>query len=323
MPIRAPCDDSFSRVRNFNLTANGKGTNADGRFVRDDHDCITDRRDVFQATLSYIDTETGQTQSAMNLSYRREKYRGRDSVFGSFPGAYGSQSDVTGRATGEVSGVGVNAGLYGAKRLLGDLFLDYYLGGATSRHEFNLNFERTIGTISADGNYCYTVAFAGAALSGETQIGEIKLTPRVEFDYVYTPGTDVDVVASLSGLSEISGLELDAISGGRRFAELRTDRLLNNGRSNLWINPRIAFYQSIGALDGACGFGGSLGIESIGDNPDLSYAFEIDGEWGEGYSRGTLSMSIRHNYGLGVISDDASLTSRGNLHLRANLEIKF
>lgn len=320
---QGPCDDSFSLVRNFNLNADENGVNANGSFVRDQHDCITDRREVFEGTLSYLDTETGQTQSAINLSYRREQYSGSDSVFGYFVGLYGTRSDVTRLANGEIGGVGLNGGVYGANRLDSDLFVDYYLGAAAGRHSFDLAFDRSIGAIDATGDYTYLAGFAGAALSGQVELGETTLTPRIGFDYVYTPGADVDVVAELGGLSQAGNLELDAISGGRVFAEIRTDHAIQDGTANLWINPRVACYQSIGALDGACGFGGSIGIESTEQDNGLTYGFELDGEWGEGYTQGSLTGSISRQLDIGTISGDAGVTRDGNATLGGQYEIQF
>uniref|UniRef100_UPI0035298D0A OmpA family protein n=1 Tax=Aliiroseovarius conchicola TaxID=3121637 RepID=UPI0035298D0A len=320
---QGPCDDSFAMVRAFNLQANNDGLNADGRFLRDEHDCITDRREVFEGSLSYTDTGQGQTQSVFNLSYRREQYRGSGSVFGYFVGLYSSQSDVTNKATGEIRGLGINAGIYGAKRLQNELFLDYYLGGATGRHKFDLAFDRNVGTITANGDYTYWAGFFGASLSGELKYGETNVTPRVGFDYIYTPGADVDVIAELGGLTQVGNIELDAISGGRIFAEIRTDRLINNGKSNLWFNPRIACYQSLGSLNEVCGIGGSLGIESRGGDNDLSYAFELDGEWGENYFLGTVRARASRQLGNVYINGGAGLNSDGSVSMDANFEMKF
>ena len=318
-----PCEDSFSLSRTLDAGVTDQGGAANGRFVRDQHDCATDSRDVFEGSLSYSDTETGQTQTAINLSYRRERYRGSESVFGYFAGLYGSRSDVTHLANGEVSGLGLNAGIYGANRLQSELFVDYYLGAAAGRHTFDLDFDRDIGTIDATGEYQYAAGFAGAALSGQVDLGDTTLTPRVGFDYVYTPGADVDVVAELGGLSQAGDLELDAISGGRAFAEIRSDHLIQDGQANLWLNPRVSCYQSLGSLDGVCGFGGSIGVESTEQDNGLTYSAEIDGEWGEDYTHGSLSISAARELGIGVLSGEAGLGSDGAANIAGQFEVKF
>ncbi|WP_371171602.1 DUF7507 domain-containing protein [Aliiroseovarius sp. 2305UL8-7] len=318
-----PCEESFSLVRAFDAHANDDGANADGHFLRNEHDCITDRREVFEGSLSFSDTNQGQTQTAINLSYRREQYRGSDSVFGYFVGLYASQSDVSSRATGEVRGLGVNAGIYGANRLHQELFLDYYLGAATGRHEFDLAFDRSIGTITATGDYRYVAGFAGAALSGELKFGETTLTPRVGFDYVYTPGADVDVLAQIGVLSEAGDLDLDAISGGRIFAEIRTDQLIWNDTANIWFNPRISCYQSLGSLDGVCGFGGSIGVESTDEDSDLTYSLGLNGEWGSDHFLGSLTARASRQLGRSTLSGDAGLNADGNVTMGANFQMDY
>ena len=320
---QGPCKDSFSLVRSLNADGDDDGMIVDGQFVSDKHDCFTDRREIFEGSLSYSDTGQGQTQSAINLSYRREQYRGSDSVFGYFAGLYGSQSDVTRLATGEIRGIGLNAGIYGANRLDRELFLDYYLGAAAGRHEFDLAFARDIGTIDATGDYRYLAGFAGAAISGEVKVGDTTLTPRVGFDYVYTPGADVDVVAELGGLSEVGGFELDAISGGRIFAEARMDYLVDDGQANLWFNPRVACYESMGSLDGVCGFGGSIGIESIDEDRNLTYSLEVDGEWGQDYTLGSFTASVGRQIGLGTLSGAATMGTKGAATVGGSYEIEF
>ena len=317
------CEESSKLFRSLDARANEQGQKVDGQFLSDHQDCITDRREVFEGSVSYLNTETGQTQSAINLSYRREQYRGSDSVFGYFIGLYGSRSDVTRLADGQISGLGLNAGIFGANRLDRGLFVDYYLGAAAGRHSFDLAFDRDIGAIDATGDYTYFAGFTGAALSGQVDLGDLAVTPRVGFDYSFTPGADVSVVADLGGLSQIGDLELDAISGGRVFAEVRADHSVQDGAANLWINPRVACYQSIGALSGACGFGGSIGIESTDQDGEFTYALELDGEWGEGYTQGSLSLSAARSIGLGTLNGDARLDRDGNPSVRGRYEIKF
>ena len=257
------------------------------------------------------------------MSYRRERHRGNDSVFGYFDGLYASRSDVTRLADGEIDGAGLNGGIYGANRLENELFVDYYLGAAAGRHTFDLAFDRDIGTIDASGDYEYFAGFAGAALSGQTEVGQTILKPRVGFDYVYTPETDADVVAELGTLNEVGDLELDEISGGRIFAEVRGDREIQDGRANMWITPCVSCYQSLGALDGVCGVGGSIGIESSGEDSDLTYAFEIDGEWGEDYGSGSASLSVSRQVGMGALSGNAGLTSSSAANVAARYQIDF
>lgn len=182
--------------------------------------------------------------------------------------------------------------------------------------------------ISANGDYQYIAGFAGAALSGEVLFGEVLfgevvLTPRVGFDYIYSPGADVEVIAELSGLEQAGKLELDAVAGGRVFAEVRGQYPLDDGFATLSISPRIACYQSLGALDGVCGAGGSIGISSTDQDAALTYAVELDGEWGENYTHGSLSLSAARQLEIGVLSADVDMTLRGSVGIGGAYEMQF
>ncbi|WP_317055407.1 OmpA family protein [Roseovarius rhodophyticola] len=319
----APCNDDTNLVRSFNADGSDGFFTADGQFVNDQHNCLADRREIFEGSLNYTDTDEGQTQYSVNLSYRREQYRGTQSVFGYFIGLYASQTDVSSRATGDIDGLGVNAGIYGANRIQNNLFVDYYLGAATGRHEFDLDFQRPIGVISASGDYRYVAGFAGAALSGEWDLGRTTVTPRAGFDYVFAPSSDVDVLAQSGALSEAGDLDLAAISGGRAFAELRTERLIEDGTVNVWLTPRISCYESLGGLDGACGFGGSIGAESVNENNRLSYSVELDAEIGDDFATGSLTMGVERAVGRGVLSGNAGLGTSGSIAARFGYNLDF
>jgi len=155
------------------------------------------------------------------------------------------------------------------------------------------------------------------------QLGDSTLTPRVGFDYVFTPGADVDVVAELSGLEQVGVLELDSISGGRAFAELRFEQLVDDGNANMWINPRVACYQSLGSLAGACGVGGSIGIASVDQDCDFTYSLELDGEWGNDFSQGSLTLNASRELSGGTLSGGASVTQNGDATLGGTYEMQF
>lgn len=318
---QAQCEDD-KHIRALDASLNNNGGSVDGHFLRDTHDCYGDIRRVYEGTLSYLETDSGTSQTMLNLSYRRERFTDEDSIRGYFLGAYLSNNDVTGVATGDIDGLGVNGGIYGADRLNSGLFLDYYLGGAVGVHDFELAFDALSGPITAEGDYTYYAAFAGAALSGDLEFGEKTVTPRVGIDYVYSPSADVDVTA-LNGAPVSGALELASLSGGRFFAEVGTAWDVQDGEARLGITPRIACYQSIHGLDGACGFGGSIELSSIGDETGTVYSVELDAEFGDGYDRGALSGSISRTLNLGTVSGSAKLAPEGSMSLGGTYELKF
>jgi len=81
-------------------------------------------RCIVSGGISYLETDSGIAQGNANLSYRKERFFGEDAVRGFFVGGYGSQTDVDTRATGDINGFGLNAGIYGAERLRDAIYLD-------------------------------------------------------------------------------------------------------------------------------------------------------------------------------------------------------
>ena len=317
------CTDGRTTTRSVDAAANGEIANIDGYFHSEAADCQRDAWAIVEGSLSYLETDNGVAQSMINLSYRRERFTDEDSIRGYFVGLYGAQNDVTNLATGEISGAGLNGGVYGADKFQNGLFIDYYLGAAAGQHRFDLDFDRSIGTINASGDYRYFAAFAGAALSGEVKLGKRTVSPRVGLDYAYSPGADVDVISELNGVRQSDSFELGSVSGGRVFVEVRDEYLINDGDTLFAFTPRLVCYQSIGGVDGACGFGGAIELTSVQDANDLFYSVELDGERGNGFAIWGISGSIAKQIRGGVLRANADLDQVGRLSLGGAVELQF
>lgn len=317
------CHDGAAPTRNFNLTANNQGVSVDGDLHRETYSCATNRWSIIEGTLGFTKTDSGISQGSLNLSYRRERLIDTDSIRGFFVGAYGSQSDVTEVATGSINGFGVNAGLYGAERLRANLFLDAHIGFATGIHDFDLAFDDGLGVINTAGDYRYIAGFFGAALSGEMTYEEYTFAPRVGFNYAYSPGGDVDVTAAMAGLSETGSLDLDTVSGGSVFAEVRIARAFNENRSEFALTPRVACFQSLESFDGDCSFGASLGFATLEATDEFRYSVELSGERASSFSRASLTASVSKALGLGEISANAGIDSEGVQRLGGAFELQF
>lgn len=317
------CHDGAAPTRNFNLTANENGVSIDGDLHSETYNCATNRWAIFEGNVTYTDTDSGIAQGALTLSYRRERLVDNDSLRGFFVGLYGSRSDVTNVATGEIDGFGVNAGLYGAEHLRDNLFVDAHIGVATGIHDFDLAFDDALGTIEATGDYQYIAAFFGAALSGEMVLEQVTIGPRVGFEYAYSPGGDVDVTAALAGLSESGSLDLDTVSGGSIFAEARIARVFNDSRSEFALTPRVACFQSLESFDDECSFGASLAFATLEATDELLYSVELSGERASSFSRASLTASVSKALGLGEISATAGVDSAGVQRLSGLFELQF
>ncbi|MEM6386230.1 MAG: OmpA family protein [Pseudomonadota bacterium] len=314
--------ESDVHVRSLDAAANGDGANVDGQFLRDTHDCARDIRTVYEGSLSYLDVDGGVSQTMLNLTYRRERFTDADSIRGYFAGAYLSKSSVSGVAEGDIDGIGINGGIYGADRLNSGLYVDYYLGAAVGKHDYELDFQAVSGPVTAGGKYTYYAAFAGAAISGDLEFGEKTVSPRVGVDYVYAPESDVDV-SSLNGAPVSGSLELSSLSGGRLFAEVATEWDVNEGAARLGVTPRVACYEALNGLDRACGFGGSVELTSIGEETGLVYSLQLDGEVGDDYSRAALTGSVSRTLDVGTVGASAKLSPAGDIVLDGAYALQF
>ncbi|WP_424941288.1 OmpA family protein [Aliiroseovarius sp. S253] len=318
------CSDSPDAIRKLDVTQNEFGMRIDGSLRHETYDCRSDAWSIVEGSLSHLETDQGQSQSMVNLSYRRERFTDEDSVRGYFIGLYGTRNEITNLATGEIEGFGINGGIYGADRLRNGLFLDYYLGAAAGKHKFNLDFERDIGTINAEGDYQYFAVFAGAALSGEMKFGNRTVTPRFGFDFAYAPGADVSVVSSLGAVSQSDVFELGEVSGGRLFLEVRDEYLINNNQTLLALTPRIACYHSFGLEERGCGIGGSIELSNADEESDLIYSLKLDGERGSGYSSWQVKASIAKRLRNGVLlSGEANVDNEGRLGVEGAIKLNF
>jgi hypothetical protein len=319
----APCDSGDGARRNFELSANDTGVTVEGDLNHESYDCANDRWSIVEGGLRYTETDTGLAQGSLHLSYRREGFVDIDAVRGFFVGMYASQSDVDTLATGRIDGIGLNAGIYGAQRLSESLYLDYYLGAATGLHTYDLAFEDPLGAITANGDYLYLAGFAGAAISGELVYGDYTLSPRAGFDFAFSPGGETEVEMALLGVTQSGTLELDAMSGGAVFAELRAERVFDNDNALIALTPRVACYRSLGSLDDDCSIGATLALESTGKDNALSYAIKIGGERGDHFRSATLTARISRRIDLGEISAHTAMTSEGPTRLGASFEMEF
>ncbi|MEP5779941.1 MAG: OmpA family protein, partial [Hyphomicrobiales bacterium] len=320
---RACHDGASAPRRSFNASADENGVALDGDFQHQTFDCATNRWSIFEGSLGYTETESGIEQGSINLSYRREKLFNSDRLGGFFVGAFGSHSDVDTTATGSINGAGVNAGFYGAQKLASGLFVDGHLGVATGFQDFDLAFDTALGEIDTSGRQHYFAGFAGVALSGEVKHDNLSVKPRIGINYAASPGSDVDVTAALGNITENGTIELETLSGGSAFAEARFAAAFNDNRSEIALTPRVACFQSLGAFDDQCSFGGALELSTLEVSDEFLYSIELAGEQANDFSRLTLSGNVSKALRLGTVSATAGIDGKGNQRLNLGYKLKF
>ena len=262
-------------------------------------------------------------QGMANLSYRSERFRTTDHLSGWFAGAYATNNDVSGLATGTIQGFGLNAGLYGVSRYESGLYLDYYLGAAAGRHNFDLDFKRTKGVVTANGFSTYVAAFAGSAVSGETMLAAYKLMPRAGIEGAYSPGGEAEFEVSHDTIKQTDRLDIGEIVGLRVFSALRFDDILPKRSEKLAITPMVFCGSSMGETQNACGAGFSVDFSSKDDVTGEEYAIGFIREKTKSSEMLGLQFEyIRPVLG-GELSGTSSFTQSARISVGANYKLEF
>jgi uncharacterized repeat protein (TIGR01451 family) len=317
------CADSSRSDHAFSADMqNGNGA-VDGFYQREEHDCHGDVWRIVSADGSLLRTDRGVDQRMMNISVRRERFVSDDRVSGRFLGAYATRSTITDRADGEILGFGVNAGVYGADLLSQGLYLDYYLGAAAGRHTFDLNFGRVGGVINATGHYSFGALFAGAALSGETKVQGIAVSPRAGVDLAWSPGGKGSLAAARGALSDSESLTIPAVMGGRAFVELRFEDLLSQSPMALAVTPRLLCDWGMGELSMSCGYGGSIELTSASGSDGTRFGVSLEGSQTKGTSSGTVSFQVERPIGSGWLKGGLQAGMDGAAGIGADYALEF
>ena len=317
------CTDSTDMERSMTASISNRGVSASGDLYSEKRDCASNSWRIVEGKASYLETTDGMAQGMFSLSVRRETLKDDYQVAGRFIGVYASQNSVTGLATGRIDGYGINAGLYGAQRLQDQLYADYYLGAAAGRHFFDLDFARTGGTIGTSGHYDYTALFAGAALSGETEAGSVKMTPRVGVDLAYSPGGTVAVTAARGSVEDSASLSLASISGLRGYVEVGFNDLTTDETTVLSFTPKAFCDRPIGGTAQSCGAGVSVEYSAYDEGSDMTYGFKLDAEKSGSFTYGALSANYSVPLGHWVASGTASVDQDGNASLSQIFSLNF
>lgn len=319
------------------IKANGRATAADvnlsGMFEATSYDCVKDRWVTQQGSMQVSTVDGFGMQYALNYTQKSEGFVSDSEVFGRFFGAYATQSNVTGTATGQIQGFGANAGFYGAKALEQEMYLDYYVGGAFGSHGFTLAFPLIDDAVDVDGRYSYGAIMSGFALSAETQdteAGEISLLPRVGVDAVYAQALSGDMTATLKSLTESSTFTLDTYRRLRGYAELQIETLsaesVEGGYSlGYALTPRVICDLVSPATQATCGYGATLTISQSDPANGTHMDVTLRGEKVGTTTTVGLDASRRKEVlnGAGVVTSTMGANQDGSFNLVQTLELKF
>jgi hypothetical protein len=266
----------------------------------------------------------------LSVRLAREK-QDEDRIFGRFLGGYLSRTGVeTSDASGRISGIGVNGGIYGAQAMNDGLFVDYYGAAAIGDHSYDLSFANQI---DATGSYAYLSAFAGAAISGEQEVNEdFKLRPRVGIDVAYAVASDASVTARQLAVTDTGTIELDPVSALNIYAEaamifgkIEEEPSAQTFSSQLEITPRV-YCDTVQSNGGSvCGYGGDLVWKALDQQNDIDWFFALGLEQSEQTTRADVSIEIRKEIlgGNGFISTGLQADQNGRPSVSQELEIRW
>jgi uncharacterized repeat protein (TIGR01451 family) len=321
------CKSSTQASRTASASVTQNGISANGSFNYETTHCDDRAWAATAGTASYLKLDKGMAQWMFDLSHRRERFMGQDALRGWFVGVYGTQNEISGLAEGAIKGFGLSGGIYGANRIQQTLFVDYYLGVAAGKHNFDLDFQR-VTLINATGDYKYLAYFGGLALSGEKKFDAVTLTPRVGVDLAYTNGADVNVTAQDAFRREVGNMRLDAMSGGRVFAELGIEHKFESGKvsaTSISFTPKAFCDRPIGGVGTVCGYGARLDLSQNNEASNIATKFFANYEASKGSEAASFGMTFEKRIlnDMGVLSSNLSVNDKANPILNFLMSLKF
>lgn len=253
-----------------------------GTFGDEVHHCHSSQRRISAGSFALSTSDSVGRQSLLIYRQQRERQTQRH-LRGFFLGGYGSETAVEKLGTGTVSGVGAQAGFYGADRFLKVLMLSYYAAATTGRHSYDLNFAQTDGDIDATGSYTYGAGLAGIALSGQRAAGPTILHPKAGMHMAYGEVGDATVKTERSGVTSAGTVAIPDYKGLRSGLELGVEYARpapheNGWNKSLWLAPKAQCLSDVLQGDLDCGSGLSMTYEIAQASTGTSYSVTVDAE---------------------------------------------
>lgn len=310
------CGDLRAIDPNGSLVADPSGLRSNASWDGHVFDCNTNTHILSSGSYALTYSAEHELGFRLSVTEQRERFVNEDQISGHFWGGYLRRNIATGNASGTLDGLGVNAGLYGARRWQDDLYVDYYAALAAGLHRYDLAFaQHGPGGSSANGTYSYAAAFGGAALSGSMEFDQFTLYPRagLEFAYAWSSNSEVTINGSL----ETIDLEIPDYRGIHLFFEPRfefertvTTRHLESVESLFEVIP-------------------SFSCRDYGDNAGADCDFGLDTRWAlqNLASNRMLRISLGYMFGepedsweVGLELDMPAFAELGNASLGFSLD---
>lgn len=185
-----------------------------------------------------------------------EKAFGENALGGVYLGAEIGRTNLANGFDGEIDSQGVNLGIYGAKRVAGDVVVDGFANIARLKHDIKLKDE----SLAAEGSYASTALQIGGAVTGEHHLSAFTLAPQLALVHAANWAEDAEMTAE--GASGASAVTLEGTRNHSTRLTVTPELIFPigmGGATELSLAPR-AICQ-VEKTDGTTrGCGGGLGI---------------------------------------------------------------
>ena len=285
-------------------------------------DCSAKMARDLSWSVSTMDLDGNNDQLMISATFKQETGVETAYLRGWYLSAYHSGNDISNRATGDISGQGLAAGLYGVARRPSGLAFNYLLGAFAGQHDFDLDFSRTRGVISAKGHYRYFGANWRLGLSGETDVSDLPVRPQL-----FISGTNADAEAA-----KVTARRGDQVDKGkvpvRSFSQQRVTTALNfvdllaDPDLLLSLEPRGFCEDSSLSKGEECGYGIAARFEKTWDSSSSAYA-KFDYEELDRFQRTAIGGGYSWQIEGGSFSSGITINSDGSRTLENRFQLSF
>ena len=270
---------------------------ADGSAVH--YDCRTGIERSMSGRFSASHLVDFGHQRTLEATVRWEAWPSMDELRGVAADLRASRSAVTERAEGTMAGMGVHAGVYGARRFDLGLHLDYFAFAGVHRTTFDVQFLPSGDPVAVTGDHGSASLHGGVAASNTIRVGRWSLTPRAGLSVSRAMAADADVVATQTPWNEAGTVEIPDVSLLRGFAEpiLVYEPSAGNAgerdegpRQRFELAPHVRCDGALWGEDVVCGYGADVTYERRSTKGEDGLGVTVSYDRNEALTRTSLEL---------------------------------
>ncbi|PKF48755.1 hypothetical protein, partial [Enterovibrio nigricans] len=279
----------------------GVSTSLDGTYSVD----VSDDLDIksFKSTFNFLKEWANSSTSFSGLSF----------------GGYGKDSAVSrNNAEGNITGVGINVGYYGAT-IYNIASLQYYVALGGGYHSYELDFSNYDGgDINSNGDYKYLAGLTGLAISTEKNLQEFLFKPRIGVNLSYAVTSKASIYASQGNENSHLEFDLPNYSGVKYYVDGDISRqvIISGYENKFTVTPKLWHSDNnVYGQDNGKEIEFEYEFLSQYSNLDLSYSIGKSGV----YTSKSIKAKFTRNIEIGQLSFGSNFAKSGE----ANFELSF